>query len=149
MGYLKKLYYKYKFNRLNKDKVKLFSLDGKKIYAKCVDVYDGDTVTLMLYIHKHPYKIKCRLDGIDTAELKSNNEREVQVAILAKELVSEKILGKTVKVHCGKWDKFGRLLGTIKLKKEKTTLNQLLLDEKLAYKYRGNKKLAFELWYGQ
>ena len=50
-----------------------FSLSGYKCYCKVLDVYDGDTITLGFIFSKNIYKKRCRLEGIDCAEIRTKN----------------------------------------------------------------------------
>ena len=48
------------------------SLDFKKqrLRCKCIDVYDGDTITIIIPLNNTGYKQRCRLSGIDAPEIK-------------------------------------------------------------------------------
>lgn len=67
--------------------VPFFDFSGYKTWAKCVKLYDGDTATFAFYYHKKIYKHSMRLAGIDTAEIKSKDVKEVEIANLAKRLI--------------------------------------------------------------
>lgn len=129
-----------------KENTEWFSLKGFKLECKCIDVYDGDTVTLIIPIHEHFYKKKCRLLGIDTAEIRSKDLHEKNRAFLAKKFVHEKIYNKIVKVVCDTWDKYGRLLVTIYLLDEEKSINQQILDKNLGYIYTGGTKKNISEW---
>ena len=61
--------------------VSLFSLQGKILPAKVVDLYDGDTATCCILLSDEICKFKMRLSGIDTPEIrpsKSNPNRELE-----------------------------------------------------------------------
>lgn len=142
------LYKKYKLKNLNTNDIKFFTLDKKYIYCLCCDVYDSDTVTLILPIHKKYYKMKCRLLGIDGAELRTKDLDEKRIAELGRDFVKETILGKVIKVQCGDWDKYGRLLVVIYHNtKSKKSLNDILIEKNFAYSYDGKKKKTFSEWY--
>ena len=84
----------------NNSNIELYKLKG--IYlSKVVDVYDGDTITVVLYNKGDFEKHKLRLNGIDTPELKpkkdiENREDEIEKAKDAKEFLSNQILNKIV-----------------------------------------------------
>lgn len=118
--------------------IKEFSLNGMICDAKVVKVYDGDTITLIFKLFDNYYKWSCRLDGIDTPELKSKNTDEKNAAIKARDFLSEKILNKIVKVHCGNFDKYGRLLGTIFL--NEMNINELMIEQGYGVGYDGGTK---------
>ena len=154
------------------DNTSIFTLEGQTISGKCVDIYDGDTMTLSVCISNKIYKFKMRLSGIDTPEIRPkksnpNREEEKLAAIYVRNRVLQlivkddinlekkytkkevrKILGENkniVHLKCGKFDKFGRCLVKVFLNKEdlndKTkSINKILINEKLAYKYYGKTK---------
>ena len=62
--------------------VKKFSLEGHEYVAKVVDVYDADTVSIIIDFNCRPARFSCRLVGIDTPEMKTDNEKEKQLATL-------------------------------------------------------------------
>ncbi len=125
-----------------------FNLNGYETYAKPVKVYDGDTVHFAFYYKDNVYIFKTRFEGIDTAEIRSKNQREKEYAKKTKEYL-EKLMGGLVYLKCGKCDKYGRLLVTLfKDKNDQPSINQLLLDEGYAYEYDGKtKKRLFEEWF--
>lgn len=115
------------------DNTKSFSLDGKVLNCRVVDIYDGDTCTCVLYIFENYYKFTIRLADIDTCEMKAKNEDNKKLAIKAKnrlvkmitnidikddmtrlslrKMLNEKIF--MVTLVCGQYEKYGRLLGYI------------------------------------
>lgn len=106
-----------KLEKLETDDVELFSLDKCKFVAKCVEVYDGDTITIIIYpnLGKKFLKFKVRLAEINAPEFKTKNLEEKKKGIISRDYLRELILGKIIYILCGKFDKFGRLLGTIYL----------------------------------
>lgn len=89
------------------------SLDGDVCLGYCVKVYDGDTCTLNLLTKFGFHKWNIRMVGYDAPELKTHDVEEKTHAIAAREMLKELIFGKFVIVHCEKFEKFGRLLGTV------------------------------------
>lgn len=116
----------------------LFSLCGLKRRGVCVGVYDGDTVKCIFPFGGKEYKWNCRLEGIDTPEIRSKDPTEKVIALEARDFLREQILGKEVKIVCGDFDKYGRLLTTIKL--GWTNINELMLNEGHAQLYDGGTK---------
>lgn len=62
-----------------------FSYKGETFIGKIVDIYDGDTCKILLYIDGKIVKFPCRLNGIDTPEIKPllskpNRDREIKNA---------------------------------------------------------------------
>lgn len=125
--------------------VRLFSFDGYKTQGKVVYVYDGDTVHIVIPLKEtnQLVKIKTRLNGIDTPEMRVPEQK--QQAIKAKSRLNE-LLQETqylVNVHCGNFDKYGRVLVDIYSPKYDLSINQILVNEGYAYEYHGKTKRDF------
>ena len=114
-------------NILNKEDCKLFeaantktakfTLKGYKTYAKCVYVYDGDTVHI---VFKQPHSTECfkwviRINGIDTPEMKGKDitEEEKIAAKNARDYVSNLVLNKFVRLENICNEKYGRILADV------------------------------------
>lgn len=124
-----------------------FTFEGKEFFAKCIKVYDGDTITLAFKPFDNVskiYKYNVRLNGIDTPEIKSNNADEKKIAIEIRDMLRENILNKMVYIKCGTFDKYGRLLGDIFSEDKKIYFNELLVKNHYAYKYDGGKKHKYK-----
>lgn len=139
---------------LNYDNVKWFSLDGLNIKCKCIDVYDGDTITLIVPFLNTFFKKKCRLQGIDCAELRSKNEVEKNFAKDTKLYLENMILNKIVYIRCGKDDKYGRTLIKVYLNEhdlniEENSINDSLIEIGRACVYDGKTKKIFEDWFNK
>lgn len=107
--------------------------------AKVIDVYDGDTCTIVLDLGLNiSKKEKVRLYGIDTPELRSKSIVEKDYAKMARDYLRELILGKEVTVRTHKTGKYGRYLVDIYL--DSTHINNLLIQKRLAREYFGGKK---------
>jgi endonuclease YncB( thermonuclease family) len=140
-----------------------FTLENNVYTAKVVDIYDGDTVTCAFKLFDNYYKFTVRLYGIDTCELKSKNrEQALRARMRLYELVTKtsskdidpgiprnnlRTLLKgsecIVLLKCGKFDKYGRLLGTLYATTiDESSFNEILIAEKLAYPYYGDKKMT-------
>jgi endonuclease YncB( thermonuclease family) len=130
------------------------SVEGQVCQCKVVDVYDGDTVTLIFPMYGKLVKHRCRLAGINCAEMRTRNPVEKEVALKTKDFVEARTLNKIIYMKCGDWGNFGRLLGTLYLTKDDLdrgkSLNQAIIDRGLAYEYDGKsyKKKKFEEWWG-
>ena len=137
---------------LNKDDCKLletvniktakFTLLGHKTYAKCVYVYDGDTVHV---VFKMPngnecYKWVVRMNGIDTPEMKSKNVTEKKAAVLARDFLKEQILDKIIIVDCLEFDKYGRLLAELYTEGNPVSLSRQMIEKGHAKAYDGGTK---------
>tara|TARA_B110000259_G_C13894619_1_gene354347 strand:+ start:318 stop:884 length:567 start_codon:yes stop_codon:yes gene_type:complete len=149
-----------------------FSLEGKYIRCRLVDIYDGDTCTCILYVFNNYYKFNIRLADIDTCEISSKIYNVKELGYKARMFLFKRVtnldedlyisrkemrnkLNKKVyllNILCGEFDKYGRLLGWLfnkdilyKCSKELLLLKSLnteLLNERLAYKYNGKSKLT-------
>jgi endonuclease YncB( thermonuclease family) len=132
--------------KIKNDDLKLHSFAGQIKKCKVVDVYDGDTCTIV-FKNKGSYeKYRFRLYGIDTPEMKpllsieeKEREREKQLANKAKKALSDLILNKIVRIEFTKEEKYGRLMGTIFL--GKINVNYKMIDDKFAVSYDGGKKI--------
>ncbi len=144
-----------------------FSLNDVKTYARVVSCYDGDSVGLVIPVFNTFYKFRIRVMGIDTCEMKSKNKGNKDLAVKARnrllELITKQridssvvntkkhiddILNKDVflvYVHCLEFEKFGRVLAHV-YEDESCTKNfaDVLVEEKLAYRYMGDTKLTEE-----
>ena len=118
--------------------IQIFSLKDRSFQAKVVSVYDGDTITAVFKLFDLYYKWQCRLDGIDTPEIKSKNPDEKKLAVAARDFLREKLLDHVVTLKCDDFDKYGRLLVQVYLKDE--NLNSTLIDQNFAKKYDGGTK---------
>ncbi|NDC95053.1 hypothetical protein EBZ38_10120 [bacterium] len=117
--------------------------------ARLVDVYDGDTITVVLKVFGGYYKFPVRLFGIDTCEIKSKSPWNHEMAIKARDTLvklatNDSDLEKNVvlvRLTTTGTDKYGRLLCKVTNLDGTCDFSQKLLDLRLAYNYTGNKKL--------
>ena len=122
------------WDEVNSDTEEL-SFENQVITGKVVSVYDGDTVKCVFPLNNKFYKWNCRINGIDTPEIRTRSKLEKEMGFKARDFLREKILKKMVEIHCGEFDKYGRLLVNIKLDNE--DMSELLISEGLAFKYDG------------
>ncbi len=140
-----------------------FDLKGVKCMAKCVGVYDGDTITLTFPFANNYYYASCRCYGYNCAEIRTSDSDEKAKGIIARDRVRELILGKIVYVEFGANDKYGRPLATVHTTTQATTqtttqttsrtprnrvviggsLSDILLSENLARVYYGEGEKEF------
>ena len=76
--------------------------------------------------------------------MKTHNESEKTLAVMAKNRVIELIYKKKVILKDVKMEKYGRLLANVYY--NNTCINQLLIKERLALKYHGGKKTIPKDW---
>jgi len=122
--------------------VKAFSFKGQEKEAKIVAIYDGDTCKAIFPLNGVFYKWTIRVDRIDTPELKTKNVLESQFGHEVRDILRLKLLDKIVKLKCGPFDKYGRLLAEIYVDGE--SMNQFLIDKKYAFEYDGGTKKLWE-----
>lgn len=147
-----------------------FSLNGLKTSGKIVEIYDGDTCKIVLLINNILQKFNCRINGIDTPEMKpllskSNREIEIKNAYRCRnrliqlctstsvsantdidsdiKKVSLDTNTKIVHVECLEFDKYGRLLVNIYDTFKSMSYNEILVNEGFAKKYNGGTKDEF------
>tara|TARA_A100001015_G_C14970101_1_gene704720 strand:- start:1007 stop:1441 length:435 start_codon:yes stop_codon:yes gene_type:complete len=124
----------------------LYQLNGT-FRCKVVDVYDGDTVTIVLYNKLGFEKHKLRMYGYDSPEIKpkldkENREEEIEKAKLAKQCMIDLVLDKIVSFESMGYDKYGRLLGKLFLTNycSNSEVNQYMIDHGHGYPYFGGTK---------
>jgi len=126
------------------------------IYAKVVDVYDGDTFTVIIMYGDLPMKLKIRLQGVDAPELVVKKtpgkvytseqlelmELEMRAGAHVRDKVKKLIEGKEVIVKLIKCDKYGgRQVGAVYLKPQSyETLTEYLLSKRYGKPYQAQKK---------
>lgn len=149
------------------------NLDGWSGEARVVDVYDGDTVQVVMRFRGVPVRACIRLLGIDTCEIRSKvatnralayaaRNRVLSLATgtpasdwkdMSRRNVRKALDGQCAVVHtnCSETDKYGRTLANLSVRAEGTELalqetapafGDILVDEGLAYRYTGGKKLS-------
>ena len=115
--------------------------------GQVIKVYDGDTITIAakLPYRKSPlYRFSVRLNGIDCPEIKGNNNSEKECAKLGRDMLSNMILNKYVRLKEVKGEKYGRLLAEVYF--EGKHINNWLLRNNLAVRYDGGTKISPEDW---
>ena len=121
--------------------------------AYVVSVYDGDTFTVAMRAHGPAHnsivRVKCRLQGIDTPEMRppkaqENRDEEIAKAKAAKKFVQANILNKHLQLNVAGQDKYGRLLVSVACPDTGLDLTTLLIGQGHGYKYDGGTKHVFE-----
>lgn len=132
-----KLNVKYKNNNY-----KVFTLENYGTWAKVVDVYDGDTLKVLLNFRGNIDKWIIRMNGYDSPEMKPlkskfDREREIQLAVIARDKLREKTRG-IIYIKIVGFDKYGRLLSEVY--NEGCHINKWMIDNDYGYSYHGGKK---------
>jgi len=136
-----------------------FSFSKKETKCKILDIYDGDTITIGLFLEGfNIVKINVRLEGIDTPELKGEQK---SLGIIARNYLINKLTNiiidndkeytrkeireliynsnnNYIDVVFGDFDKYGRPLAI--LYKDGVNINDIMVIKGYANKYYGGKK---------
>lgn len=112
--------------------------------AKLISAYDGDTLILSIDLGMGiSYNAKCRLEGLDTPELRSKDASERQAAVVSRESLLKFVEGKDLLVRSlVKPDKYGRLLVKI-WTEDGNCVNGAMLPDGGALPYDGGKKFSW------
>ena len=137
-------YKKYKLYTVDDDDIPIFSLNGYKSICRVVDVYDGDSCTIIFEWEGKMRKFKCRCNGYDSPEMKprliiENRDEIIKNAKLAKERLCE-LTKDCIRVKCLEFDKYGRLLVELYTFYSKESINQKMINEGHGYEYHGGTK---------
>lgn len=139
-------------NTKTKQNTDHMSLENNVYDAKIVHIYDGDSMHVVFKEFGSFYRWTCRIIGVDTPELRTRNEHEKALGYKVRDILREKLLNKIVKIVCGKFDKYGRLLIDVyipdTMKNEETEtgmLSEWLIDNKYAYEYDGGTKQIWDV----
>jgi endonuclease YncB( thermonuclease family) len=153
------------FKYFNND-TPIFTMNGMKTYARVVNVIDGDTLSLVIPLFDKYFKFSVRIYGIDTCEIHSNDTEIKDKGLKAKYRVIEMLSKKDIKdvlcisrkqiidlfntnicivwIECLEFDKYGRLLANVFFDNKTKSIAEILVSEKLAYRYDGGTKLTEE-----
>lgn len=145
------------------------SFEGLVGDARIVDIYDGDTLQVVLDDRGVAIKVKCRLSGIDTCEIRARNPENRRLAYAARDRIVSLATGKPIdeikdasrktvrrmlesepviaRIACDHDDKWGRTLVKVYDRSGDTqsgasSFGHVLLQEGLAYRYHGGRKLS-------
>ena len=117
---------------------------GTAIVSKVISVYDGDTFrvdidSLPPIVGKN---IAIRLNGVDTPEIQGKCKYEKDLAVKARDFVRNKLANaKEIKLTKLQRGKYFRVVADVMI--DGVSLEQELLENKLAYKYTGGKKSSW------
>jgi len=117
-----------------------------------VKVYDGDTITIaskLPYKESLLYRFSVRLRGIDAPEIVTKTSspsslqgedmvKEKKRAIQVRDILSDKILHRTVQLKNTGTEKYGRLLADVYL--GNVHINMWMIQNKYAVEYYGGRK---------
>jgi endonuclease YncB( thermonuclease family) len=127
-------------------KLNYFTFNNCKTLAKVVDVYDGDTCTIVFFLNKQIIKYKCRMLGYDSPEMKPLKTIENRNEIIEKAKNARDFFISLLKesdfivdIKMGKFDKYGRILATMSNKMG--NINELIIQNGHGVPYDGGTKL--------
>jgi endonuclease YncB( thermonuclease family) len=129
-------------------KTKKFSLEGKTKLCKVVSVYDGDTCNVVFDNNGVINRWNVRMNGYDTPEMRPskklpNRDEIKQKAIQSRDFLKSLIFNneQLVYLKCGKFDKYGRLLGDIYINEnDEDSVNSTMIKTGYGYEYHGGTK---------
>ncbi len=115
---------------------------GTVTVSKVISVYDGDT--FRVNIDSLPpivgNNIAIRVNGVDTPEIRGKCLYEKNLALKARDFVRDRLANaKEIKLTNLQRGKYFRVIANVVV--DGVNLEQELLDNKLAYRYDGGKKL--------
>ena len=126
-----------------------FTFDGTNTLAKVVDIYDGDTCTIVFKFNGQFIKHKTRAYGYDTHEMRpskqlANRDIEIENAHRQKEAFKQLVFYNDdgiVNVELKGFDKYGRILAIYYGKDKTKSLNEIMVSEHGAKSYFGGTKI--------
>lgn len=108
--------------------------------ATIIKIVDGDTIDAQIDLGFGILtNIRFRLEGIDTAELRSSDPATRELALKAKTFISY-YLNQKVQIRSLKTEKYGRWLAEVYVDGTARTINQMLIENNLASPYFGGSK---------
>jgi endonuclease YncB( thermonuclease family) len=142
-----------------------FSLAGWRGWARVVSIYDADTITVVMPIAGTYHRVSLRIKGIDASEIKSKSAEVKALAFRARNRIYELCTGQVwgardaivaksildgelrkdvhvVWIECDTFDKYGRVLATVRCSEDGRSFADVLVSERLAYVYAGGSKLS-------
>ena len=120
-----------------------FAYEDVKI-SKVISIYDGDT--LRVNIDSFPdivgKNIRIRIKGIDEPEIKGKCQREIDLAIMARDYLRNTInQSSQIELRNIERGKYFRIVGDLYIDGE--NISKGLIKEKLAYIYHGGRKRSW------
>ena len=121
---------------------------NKIINARIEEIYDGDTVKIIILFGDIPIKLALRILGIDTPEIKQGDSRlpeEHLAGVKVRDYIRTLFPNNIAKIRICDWDKYGgRVLGDLFLPTGEN-VSEILMNGGWARKYQGEKKKAWTL----
>lgn len=142
----------YKLLSINPNSIDTVPNRGMLIKVRIVDIYDGDTFTILYMLDGTCMKTKIRLLGVDTPEIRKKkgcSDLESKAGKKIRDYLRKHMLEKIYYAKLLKHDKYGgRIVGDIYLAnpeetEEDVSLSSFLLERKLGKVYDGKKKFPW------
>lgn len=162
---------------LRKTNINRFTYDGMVTPAVVASIYDGDTMDVVFSRRGEHIRLVARMNGYDCPEkaprkaLTEDEKKEYSLPTLTKEeqdlaitikcglekeagrfvteYIKKLIVERVVRLECGKFDKYGRVLSDIYVRApfcgQDIHINQHLIDRGYGKPYDGGKKTPFTL----
>ena len=116
--------------------------------ARIEEIYDGDTVKIIILFGDVPVRFSLRILGIDTPEIKQGEGRlpeERQASIKVRDYMRSLFPNNIAKICIRDWDKYGgRVLGDLYLQSGEN-VSDILIHGGWARPYHGEKKKSWTL----
>ena len=130
-----------KIRDITLDNSRPFSLEDREMPAKVLQIIDGDTVVLGIYLFRNRWSVRCRCARFNCAEMHSSSIEERTSAVRSRDYISQLMLNQVITAHFGANDKYGRALVDITLP-DGRDLCQVMISGgyAAAYSGRGEKK---------
>jgi endonuclease YncB( thermonuclease family) len=113
------------------------------IHARIEEIYDGDTIKIIVLFGDIPVRLSLRIFGIDTPEIKQGEGRlpEERLAAISVRDYIRSLFPKNIAQICIRdWDKYGgRVLGDLYLQTGES-VSDILINGGWARPYNGEKK---------
>ena len=133
--------------KIQDEKMDYFSFDGLCTLARVVDIYDGDTCTIIFNYNNQFIKYKIRAFGYDTCELHPRKNIENRDQHIAKATSQQQAFATLlmynegiVEVQMRGFDKYGRILGIFYGQDKNTSINDIMVHRYDAKPYYGGTK---------
>lgn len=122
------------------DDVNFWDLRNFNTIAKCVRVYDGDSIWLKIPMPKpwNCVRVNCRIWGIDTSEIRGGQPLNKILGYTARDFLINLIQDQYVNVIFIDSDKYGRQLVHLYSIKNNKFINNMMISEGHSIKYLGS-----------
>lgn len=137
-----------KLENLDPNTVSKIPLHNELTDARIVEVYDGDTVKVIVLFGDRPFFISIRILGIDAPEIKKSKDKLIQeheAGVRVRDYLKSLLENKVTKVKFQDWDKYGgRILADI-FTSDGRSVSEVLIAEGWVRSYNGEKKKEWTL----